>query len=314
MHGKLASLIAFLSINFISCVHTIDFDYFLRVKEGEGLHSHYIKNVPFYKQRSHYCGPSALASVLNYYGIGITPEKIGEDLRTKSLAGSLNLDMLLYPRRFGLLTRMLKGDIDELQEYIKNDIPVILLVDDGFSIYSIFHYVVLIGFNSKARLFVAHWGVEPNRVVTYEKLYSQWKKAGSWGFAVRLLPWEDMTAEEHNDLGVAYENSGKLKEAEKEYLESHRLNNNFCEPVFNLGNIYFKMSSYDKAEEWFLRALKICVSKGDVYNNLAYLYLKLGRIDEAKEFIMRALEISPEDPIYTRTLREINEAGGSVSP
>ncbi len=290
---------------FLSCTSGVRFQEFI-VKKQEGTSSvYYIEKVPFFKQSKYNCGPSALASVLNFYGKKISMDDIISGLIKNTVRGSLNIDMFLFPRRFGLITEMVNGDIELIKNYIKYGGPVILLIDNGFSIYRIPHYIVVIGFDDADNIFVAHWGNEENKIISAEDLKRRWSRMGGWGFATIEIPWDKLTAEQHNDIGVAYENTGKYDDAEREYKEALRIKPDFCEPNFNLGNLYFKKNDYAESEKSFLKALEVCKNKGDIYNNLAFLYLRLNRREDATHFIEKALELSPDNPEYLDTKRMI---------
>lgn len=257
-------------------------------------------------QEKYQCGPSALASVLNYYGINISPDKITALLSGK-INGTLNLEMLLFPRRFGFITEMISEDLKIVKNYIAEGVPVILLVDNGFSIYRIPHYVVVIGYDEENMTFVAHWGDEPNRTISEEELLRRWNRMGSWGFVVLHIPEDKMTAEQLTDSGVAMEMAGDLESAERRYRRAVELNPEICAPEFNLGNIYYKKGDYKNSLEWFKKALNTCEKKGDVYNNIAVVLMAIGEIDEAKEYVNKALMLEPANAEYLDTKRRIEE-------
>ena len=72
-----------------------------------------IGNVPFYEQEIYQCGPSALASVLNYWNIPVTPEQIAGEIFSKSARGTLNLDMILYAQGKGLYAEQYRGSVEK---------------------------------------------------------------------------------------------------------------------------------------------------------------------------------------------------------
>lgn len=302
--GKITFFILFM---FLSCAPKVRFQEFIIKKQRDIPSVYYIENVPFFKQNKYNCGPSALYSVLNFYGEKITIDEIISALRKENFYGSLNIDMFLFPRRFGLITEMV-NNIESIRNYIRNRNPVILLVDNGYSIYRLPHYIVVIGFDEEDEIFVAHWGNEENKVISLADLERRWSRMGRWGFVTIKIPRHKLTAEQHNDLGVAYENAGKYEDAENEYKEALRIKADFCEPKFNLGNLYFKINNYSDSEKSFLSALEVCKDKGDIYNNLALLYLRLNRRKEASFFVEKALELSPDNPEYLDTKRIIDES------
>ena len=117
---------------------------------------------------------------------------------------------------------------------------------------------------------------------------------------------DPLSADEHNDLGVVYENKGMFDLAEKEYLKAIKQKNDWAVPFFNLGNLYYRKDNLDKAERSFRRALRIDPKNPDVLNNLAYILYEKGRLAEAKELIDQALTIQ-SIPEYLDTRSKILE-------
>ncbi len=115
---------------------------------------------------------------------------------------------------------------------------------------------------------------------------------------------DPLTAEEHVNLGVAYEKKGELTAALEQYeAASKKL------PIAYLymGNVYFQLHEADKAEKAYRDAIK---KAGDprAYNNLAWLYYTRDvHLDEAEELARKALELNPESKDFRDTLDKIVE-------
>ncbi|WP_456393031.1 tetratricopeptide repeat protein [Persephonella sp.] len=123
----------------------------------------------------------------------------------------------------------------------------------------------------------------------------------------RIIVYEDpLSAEEHNDLGVAYEKKGKLQLAEKEYKKAADKKPDWDVPYFNLGNVYFKKGDYSLAEKYYKKALEKNPENTDAMNNLAYLYFIKGRLSEAYRLIKKAISINHKTE-YIQTMKEIEE-------
>ncbi len=129
-----------------------------------------------------------------------------------------------------------------------------------------------------------------------------------WSCAMpQIIVLDDpLSAPEHNDLGVVYENKGMFDLAEKEYHKALKKQDDWAVPCFNLGNLYYRQGNLDKAEQSFRKALDIDADNPDLLNNLAYLLYEQGRIAEAKAFIDRALTIERK-PEYLDTRSKILE-------
>lgn len=113
-----------------------------------------------------------------------------------------------------------------------------------------------------------------------------------------------LTAEEHTNLGAAYESKGELDLAAKEYKKAIEKDSNYAIAYFNLGNIHLKKGSYDEAEGYYLSAIEKSPSNGIFYNNLAWLYI-YGKYDlkTAEKYALDALKLDPSKKhIYLDTL------------
>jgi len=113
-----------------------------------------------------------------------------------------------------------------------------------------------------------------------------------------VLNYEDpLTAEEHNNLGVAYEKEEKYKLAVKEYKLASKKDEALVTPLINIGNVYFKQGKFKNAEEYYLKALKKDDNNVLAANNLGNVYLETGKdYDKGIEILINTLpppEIAP---------------------
>lgn len=121
----------------------------------------------------------------------------------------------------------------------------------------------------------------------------------------RIVVLEDpLTAEEHLNLGVVYEQKGEFGSAAKEYkMAAKKL------PVayLYLGNAHLKKNEFDEAEQYYRRAMKKDARNADAYNNLAWLYYMQGKnLNDAESLALKALELNPsKSSIYKDTLEKI---------
>ncbi len=121
---------------------------------------------------------------------------------------------------------------------------------------------------------------------------------------------DPLTAAEHNDLGVAYERSGQVALAGREYRRALRLDHRFPRAWVNLGNLEARAGRWPAAERCYRRALSLDPEEPDALNNLAESLIRQGRsLEEAESLAERAVgRGGPRDSLYRATLEEARRA------
>ena len=138
----------------------------------------------------------------------------------------------------------------------------------------------------------------------------------SCGYIPQVYQYNDpLTAEEHNNLGVAYEKEGNLDLALKEYEKSVKKDSNLVTPLVNIGNIYLKKNQLDKAEKYYLRALAMDEYNIGAANNLANVYLKMNdKYSEGIEYLSNAVKKQGQPSVYALdTLSELYIRSGQIA-
>ena len=97
-----------------------------------------------------------------------------------------------------------------------------------------------------------------------------------WGdtitFYSNILKFEPGTARVHNNLGMAYADSGNLFLAEKEYLTAINISDSYPQPHYNLATIYIKTNELQKAVWHLERSLEINPNFPFSYLTLIQIY------------------------------------------
>ncbi len=119
---------------------------------------------------------------------------------------------------------------------------------------------------------------------------------------------DPLDADQHNDLGVAYERRGEPELAEREYRRAARLDDDWATPWFNLGNLYAGKEKWSEATAFYSKALKRDPLSAEAMNNLAWVMLQQGRTDEALSWAQRAASLSADSPAVLDTLAEVHMA------
>ena len=117
---------------------------------------------------------------------------------------------------------------------------------------------------------------------------------------------DPLTAQQHNDLGVAYEEKGDYPLAEKEYEKAIKKNREWVIPYLNLGHLYYRQDKLDQAERALRDGLRVKGDHPELLNNLAWVLMEKGQLKEAKALIDKAIVIEDKEE-YRDTRQEIVE-------
>jgi ABC-type bacteriocin/lantibiotic exporter with double-glycine peptidase domain len=142
-----------------------------------------IEGVPYYPQERYQCGPASLASVLNYWGIKVSPEEIASDIYSKTAKGTLDIDMISYVLGKGLEADIFAGGMKDITRSIDEGNPLIVLVDYGFWVYQQNHFMVVVGYNSNG--VIVNSGSERLKFILSGDFMKLWKKTNFWILSVR---------------------------------------------------------------------------------------------------------------------------------
>jgi ABC-type bacteriocin/lantibiotic exporter with double-glycine peptidase domain len=141
-----------------------------------------IRDVPFFPQLDYQCGPASLAGVLNYYGDTVTPGEIAEAIYRQKIRGTVSLDMVLYARQRGFASKWYKGSTDDIVRAVDSGSPLVVMIDLGFSLARVYHYMVLTGYSFEG--VIANAGTTPQKLISWERFMSQWEKTDNWTLLV----------------------------------------------------------------------------------------------------------------------------------
>ena len=103
---------------------------------------------------------------------------------------------------------------------------------------------------------------------------------------------DPLSAEEHTELGVAYERNGELDLAIREYERALRKEKGFFQARVNLGNVWLAKKEYGKAGSEYRKALAIRPGDPEATNNLAWAAILSGeQREEAEERMEEVLSL-----------------------
>src|SRR5437879_4111696 len=100
--------------------------------------------------------------------------------------GTLPMDLMLTAEAHGLKTQLIRGDLTTLQSELLAGRPVLTMLNLGFSIVPMDHYVVVTGFDENQKGFYIHSAGRPNQFISFKTFCRQWAKTDYWTMLARL--------------------------------------------------------------------------------------------------------------------------------
>jgi predicted double-glycine peptidase len=151
-----------------------------------------IRGIPFFSQEVYQCGPTALATVMDYWygktgkGTWVTPEQIAADIYSPSARGVLGFDLEHYARMHAFQTDQYEGSVHDLHRRVDEGVPVIVFVDYGFSVYERNHFMVVTGYTEHG--VIVNSGKRESQAISEGELEKIWKKNRYWSLALKPSP------------------------------------------------------------------------------------------------------------------------------
>jgi len=120
--------------------------------------------------------------------------------------------------------------------------------------------------------------------------------------AVRIDPRD---ASAHNNLGLAWQRTGRYEDAAREHREAIRLNPDLAAAHYNLGIALGALGRLDEAATAYEASLRVFPSQPEVLSNLGQIRAQQGRFDEAVSSLREAVRLAPGSPEIHMSLANI---------
>lgn len=268
-----------------------------------------LKEVPFFAQTDSFCGPAALAMVLNHQGLKTSTEALNPLVFVPERQGSLQIEMQAVPRQFGLLSYQVAPTTQALFDALNAGYPVLALLNLSLQIAPQWHYAVVVGYNPKNNALVLRSGSNEREEVSMYTFEKMWGRSKNWGM-VTLKPDAPIPA---FAAPQAYLNAllGLEHVAPKRALQGYqRAIETWPKEAwfrFGGGNMYLADNQLLEAEQELTQAVALYPDFADAWNNLAEVQLKQGKKPEARASINKAIALGGANAqAYQDTAERIN--------
>lgn len=255
----------------------------LRTDWPQGVpHQVEMTSVPFFPQTENQCGPAAMATVLSHTGLTVTPESLSGQIYLPSRQGSLQVEMLAAPRRWGRVGYLLAPRYADVLREVAAGNPVILLQDVG-EFFTQWHYAVLAGFDYDRGDLYLRSGTEQRLVMPFTAFERSWIKSGYWAMVVTPPGRIPVTATEPGWINamVALERTGNRDASIDGYTAALERWPESLPAAIGLANQHHQRGALLEAAAVLRKALRRHPQSTVAMNNLAQTLSDQGRQGEA---------------------------------
>jgi hypothetical protein len=251
--------------------------------------------VPFFPQVEYQCGPAALATVLSYSGVKITPEPLVSQVYLPSRQGSLQIEMLAAPRRYGRVSLQLAPRYADLLREVAAGNPVIVLQDVG-PMFTQWHYAVVNGFDYPSGTLYLRSGTKARQEMPFTAFEREWMKSSYWAMVVTPPDRIPVTATEQGWMSavLAMAGAGDNDAAIKAYAAALKRWPENLPAAIGLANQHHARGAFAQAVTVLRAAQQKHPQSVIVINNLAQALSDQGRHAEALAQIEKAAD--PQSP------------------
>jgi tetratricopeptide (TPR) repeat protein len=271
-----------------------------------------IEAVQFYSQKAYQCGPAALAMVLNWSGLPISPEDLTAEVFTPERKGSLQSAMVSAVRRNGRIAYVFTGLSDLFAEVAAGH-PVIVLQNLGLSWYPVWHYSVVIGYDLPEQIIILRSGNIRRKRMPFRIFEKTWARSDYWGLLILQSNQLPATVKEDLFLKAVL----GLEEARQYHVAIDGYHTALTQwpknltALIGIGNCHYALGELENAEKVLKEAIRYHPKSGPAYNNLAQIFFEQGRKQEALTAAKKAVSLGgPMRSVYQQTLEEIEGLHG----
>ena len=273
-----------------------------------------INDVPFYAQEEYQCGPAALAMLLNWSGVAVTPQELVPLVYVPKRQGSFQVEMEATTRFFNRIPFLLKPGFQSLIGEIKAGHPVLIFQNLGLDWIPRWHYAVVKGIDLANNEIILHSGTIERHVVNLDTFERTWQRADKW--AMVILPPGKLPASAEPLAYVKaishFETQGKLEVAKEAYETAVERWPSSLLTLMAMGNISYQLHQLSQAQQFYLKAIEINSDYAPAHNNLAQVLMEQGELSLAHEHANTAVRLDGDHAdSYRDTLNQVNNRLGN---
>jgi tetratricopeptide (TPR) repeat protein len=270
---------------------------------NENLPKEHLLKLEFIPQKKNLCGPTVLKMASQQYLPKVPFETYKQFTFREKAEGTFKSDMISSTRRLGLSPYRVPT-LETMFQEIDQGRPVIIFQNLGLSWYTMWHYSLLVGYNSEKNIVYLHSGTTPYDHMGFSLFVRTWHRGENWSYVVvppDVIP-DHATIDEALDNATVFENLKEKELAKKVYAAMSTKWPDRFEPYLGLANLFYEEKNLKEAIQEILLALKASPNHPALLYNLASLYHETGESKKAQELKKKTLAAAPPDEkeIYIR--------------
>jgi tetratricopeptide (TPR) repeat protein len=253
-----------------------------------------LRDTPFFPQEDYQCGPAALAMVLRASGIQVQPDALAPQVFLPKRRGSLQAELIGGARRQGRLAYLLPGTGQALLAELNEGRPVLVLQNLGVRQIPIWHYAVLVGYDTDRNTAVLRSGRQERKEMRWQRFARSWDDAGRWAMttiAPGVIPAQ-ADAARYLEAVAGIEAAGNRQAAAASYDAAIARWPEDSLAWLGRGNVAYADGDRVAAADAYARAAILAPGDAAARNNLAQVLADAGCMDEAHRQLERALSLA----------------------
>ena len=249
-----------------------------------------LRDTPYFPQQEYQCGPAALATVLGASGVAVQPDALAPQVYLPKRHGSLQAELIGAARRHGRLAYVLPETGDALLAELAEGRPVLLLQNLGVRQIPIWHYSVLVGYDTDRNVALLRSGRRERLEMRWQRFARSWHDAGRWAMttlAPGIIPAR-VDAARYLEAVAGIEAAGNRGAATVSYDAAIARWPDEPMAWLGRGNVSYAGGSRAAAADAYSQAVSLAPGNAAARNNLAQVLADAGCIEEAQQQIERA--------------------------
>ncbi|HEY5603355.1 MAG TPA: PA2778 family cysteine peptidase [Gammaproteobacteria bacterium] len=299
----------------LSACSTLEIDRIRASPDASSRQRAVIDHVPFFAQDEYQCGPAALAMLLNWSGLSVTPGELTALVYVPERKGSFQPEMLAAARAYDRIAYELAPGWNDLITEIEAGNPVLVLQNLGLAWLPKWHYAVVKGIDVAGNEIILHSGLQENKTSNLRTFERTWQRANKWAMVVTDANRIPASADPLRYLKTAsyFEQPGRLHVALQAYQAAASKWPTQLVVLMALGNVYYQLEQWEEARMQYERVVAIDGGYAPARNNLAQVLLELGQLDAAYSHAQIAVRLGGAHATQFReTLEQIERQRNKV--